>query len=222
MELGETAGEAAPPAEQTTAMRRLVLVRHGETVGQSSIRYYGRTDVALSDLGRRQMERVGAALAGEAFDAVYTSPLQRALASARLVAPGIEPQAIAGFAEVNFGRWEGLTREEIEALEPDLYRRWRVADVDFIYPDGDAVAGFRARVINAFRTLLPSAPEHLLIVVHTGVIRTILSELLRLPNPDGAAWRIDLASIHVVAAASDRRGWRLEIMNDTRHLEGIS
>ena len=65
-------------------IRRLVLVRHGETAGQSSIRYYGATDLALSESGCRQMERVRAALAGEEFDAVYTSELQRTITAARI------------------------------------------------------------------------------------------------------------------------------------------
>ena len=66
-------------AESTPGARRFVLVRHGETVGQSSIRYFGATDLPLSESGRRQMERVRVALAGESFDAAYTSELQRTI-----------------------------------------------------------------------------------------------------------------------------------------------
>jgi len=66
---------------------RIVLVRHGETVGQSSIRYFGATDVALSQRGREQMREAALALPGNAFPLVVSSPLSRAWESARIVAP---------------------------------------------------------------------------------------------------------------------------------------
>src|SRR6266436_6083215 len=109
-----------------------------ETAGQSSIRYFGKTDVPLDDVGRRQMERVRVALAGEVFEAVYTSTLQRTVVAAQIIAPGVPAQALAGFDEIDFGRWEGLTREEIEARDPELCREWRSRGGDFAYPEGDA------------------------------------------------------------------------------------
>lgn len=200
-------------------VRRLVLVRHGETVGQSSIRYYGATDVGLSDSGRRQMARVRDALAGESFDAVYTSALQRTVAAARIVAPALAPQPLAGFNEINFGRWEGLTREEIAARDPELFQQWRATLHEFTYPEGDAVPAFRARVVGALRAWLPAAPPRPLLIVHKGIIATIVAELLRLSPGERAAWPIDLASIHVVAAAGG--AWHAEQVNQIDHLDGL-
>src|SRR5436305_7547651 len=113
----------------TSSPARLILVRHGETVGNSSIRYYGRTDVALSDLGRAQMRAAArwlrTTLANFNLAPVFTSPLQRALESARLIAgPDTIPIEIAEFAEVDFGLFEGLTAEEIAQQHPDEFRRW--------------------------------------------------------------------------------------------------
>ncbi|MGH7863814.1 MAG: histidine phosphatase family protein, partial [Candidatus Binataceae bacterium] len=92
---------------------KLVLVRHGETVGESSIRYHGRTDVPLSDLGRRQMRAVRAALAGvsapSGYARVFTTPLSRARESAQIVAGHDRVVAIEQFREVDFGLFEGLT-----------------------------------------------------------------------------------------------------------------
>jgi broad specificity phosphatase PhoE len=202
-----------------SALRRMVLVRHGETVGQSSIRYHGSTDVALDDRGRAQMERVGAALAAEVFDRVYTSALQRTIVAARLIAPTHVPQVVPGFNEINFGAWEGLTREEIAARDPELFDQWRARGHDFMYPDGDAVPAFRRRVADAWRALHPGAPERVLIVAHKGVIATIVAEVLQLSSHERAAWPIDLASIHVLAATS--RGWTAERMNDVRHMDAL-
>jgi len=203
--------------EANGCLRRLVLVRHGETVGQSSIRYYGATDVALSAGGVEQMRRVRTALAAERFDAVYTSGLQRTIAAARLIAPDRAPHALAELNEVDFGRWEGLTREEIATRDPELFRQWEAHLSEFVYPDGDAVPAFRARALAAWRRLLPAAPPHVLVVAHKGIIRTILTDVLGLSPQARAAWPVDLASIHVLAARGG--AWHAEHANDTRHLD---
>ena len=206
-----------PVPSPRSALGKLTLVRHGETEGESSVRYHGVNDVALNEAGRLQMEKVAQALAGEVFDAVYSSTLQRTVASARIIAPQIEPCALPGFDEVNFGRWEGLTREEIEARDPELFRQWRAAPGDFAYPDGDRVSAFRARVRATWRELLPLAPERVLIVAHRGVISTILGETLGLTAGELRDWRIHLGSIHVVVRAGD--GWLAERADDLAHLE---
>jgi broad specificity phosphatase PhoE len=201
-----------------TRLRRLILVRHGETVGQSSIRYHGATDVALNQHGKEQMHRVRAALAGEEVDAVYTSRLQRTTTAARIIAPEAASQAVAGFDEIHFGRWEGLTREEIVARDEELFHVWQSAGEDFVYPDGESLSDFRARVVSSFMEIAPAAPERVLIVAHKGVIRTITTELLRLSPEESAAWQIDLGSVHVLSM--NAAAWSAEAVNDTRHLCG--
>ena len=204
-----------------SVLTRVILVRHGETEGESSLRYHGVNDVALSEVGRAQMERVGRALADEVFDAVYVSRLRRTAESARVIAPHIEPLRVAGFDEVNFGRWEGLTRAEIEALDPELARDWRESSGDFAYPDGDSVSAFRARVAAAWRELAATAPARILVVAHRGVISTILAETLGLTPAEVRTWRIQLGSIHVlVRAASSSTRWRAELADGHDHLEG--
>ena len=203
----------------THRLRRLILVRHGETVGQSSIRYFGSTDIPLNEVGLQQMERVRTALEDEVLDAVYTSGLQRTIAAARIIAPTLPPQALAGFNEVNFGNWEGLTREEIAARDPALFRQWRESLSEFAYPGGDAVPAFRARVLAAWRTVLPAAPERVLVVAHKGVIASIVADLMRLSPSDRATWPIDLASIHVLVACNG--AWQAERVNANQHLCGL-
>jgi len=128
---------------------RITLVRHGETVGQSSVRYYGITDVALSDAGREQMRRVGQALARRRFGAIFTSRLRRSIEAASVIAPSLGPPTpLAGFDEVNFGRWEGWTREEIADRDPLNYRLWQERKASFAYPEGESREIFRGRVVD--------------------------------------------------------------------------
>ena len=101
------------------ALRRLVLVRHGETEGASSVRFHGASDVTLSDLGCAQLEQARATLRarGHYFERVVASTLQRSWEGARIVADGAPVRLDNDFREVDIGRWEGLTRDEIRALE---------------------------------------------------------------------------------------------------------
>jgi broad specificity phosphatase PhoE len=197
---------------------RITLVRHGETVGQSSVRYYGATDLPLSDLGREQMRRVAAALRDERFDAVFSSRLQRSMEAAQLIAAGSAPvSAVAGFDEVNFGRWEGWTREEIAERDPENYRVWQQRRPDFRYPEGDSRPEFEARVGAAARDLLDGmAHDSVLMVLHRGVIAVILMQLLELSPEERARVDIDLGSIHVVRREGGH--WQAEILDRTDHL----
>lgn len=197
---------------------RITLVRHGETTGQSSIRYHGITDVPLSAGGRAQMQRVRLALAGEAFDTVFSSRLSRSREGAAIVSGGASPVTpVAAFDEVDFGRWEGWTREEIAARDPEEFRRWQASDDSFRYPEGESRLVFAARVTAGLRDVLRGRPPaHLLMVLHRGVIAILLAELLRLDRPQRVALGIDLASIHVVSAPNGH--WAAEYLNRTDHL----
>lgn len=195
----------------------ITLVRHGETEGQSSIRYHGRTDVPLSVLGRTQMQRVRGALHPQTFAAVYASTLCRAVEAARIICEPLPVTPVAGFDEIDFGAWEGLTAEEIRARDPEGYARWLAHDGDFHYPGGESVQMFRRRVVRALHDVLGQAPRGaLLFVVHKGVIRSVLAELLRLDPARRAAVAVDLASIHVVR--HDPTGWAADGLDRTDHL----
>ncbi len=189
----------------------ITLVRHGETAGESSIRYHGRNDVPLNEVGITQMRRVGEALRHERFDHVYTSTLGRSVVAAAIIAPTLPRTALPGFDEIHFGDWEGLTAAEIEARDAALYRRWRADMPSFTYPGGDSVRGFRRRVVDCFAALRPTLPERTLIVVHKGVIAAILAELFGKALDEALPWRIDLGSIH--RAEQRDGGWHLAASN---------
>ena len=210
----------------TTNATRLILVRHGETVGNSSIRYFGRTDVELSDLGRAQMRAVARLLelrfAVRRFEPVMASPLRRATAGARLIV-GSQSMVveIPEFVEVDFGLFEGLTAEEIRERYPADFALWdrnRIAG-DYAYPGGESRASFAARVERGTKRMLAvldgyrsqQAPADALLVAHRGVIRAITRELAN------AEPQIELGSIQLLERAPDGR-WRALALDVTEHL----
>jgi len=203
-----------------------VIVRHGETTGQSSIRFFGRTDVELSDLGRRQLDAARLFLTCEyglkKFPLVFSSPLVRAIEGARLIGESAPIVKIAEFAEVDFGLYEGLTRDEIAARFPDEFARWNVNRIaqDYVYPGGESRIAFAERVargreamldrMRAFGDLSGSA---VLLVAHRGVIREITRALA------GIEPAIELASIQILAPdAPDLSRWRAVAIDLTAHL----
>jgi broad specificity phosphatase PhoE len=204
----------------TAGAGSLILVRHGETEGRSSIRYYGRTDIALSDEGRAQMRAAARALGRETFSKVFASNLRRATEGARIIAgDGAPIVAIEEYAEIDFGRFEGLTLEEIRAGHPEDFERWQRQRLEagYQYPGGESGAAFRARVklgmarmFKAWRDGRAEFSGTALLVAHRGVVRVILNDLA------GATPEIALGSIHILDC---NRAWRVRALDLTGHLE---
>ena len=172
---------------------RFFLVRHGETEGESSIRYHGATDVPLSELGREQTRRAARAIAARRSDVnfgkVFSSPLVRASEGARIITREIsgEPASIVTieeFAEVHFGLFEGLTADEIRERYPDQFEVWNADRLaaDYTYPEGESRANFAARVERGLERVLAiwtpgRSDDDALLVAHRGVIRAIVRKL---------------------------------------------
>ena len=202
---------------------QLILVRHGETEGESSIRYHGRTDVPLSELGRAQMHAVRAALlklGSLQSRRVVTSPLVRATEGARLIAgESAELCVLEEFVEVHFGLFEGLTAEEIRQRYPEHYAHWstdRFAP-GYAYPDGDSRRAFAQRVIRGIGKMVSLwRPEShgastALLVAHRGVIRTVVHHMT------GNQPSVELGSIQVIELDS---GWHARMLDHIGHLKG--
>src|SRR5689334_19460074 len=104
----------------SSSTTRIFMVRHGSTVLSTEDRFAGATDVALSDEGRAQTERLAQRLAVEKIDAIFASPLGRTMETAEILARphGLEVQPRDGLREISHGRWEQMSRAEVEAKYP--------------------------------------------------------------------------------------------------------
>ena len=200
-------------------MSRLLLVRHGETELNSSERFWGHTDVKLSAEGFGQVERLRALLAGEKIDAVYSSSLSRARATAETIVSGrpLEVVTCPELQEVHFGRLEGLTFSEVSQRFPEVAKSWRERDPGLEYPGGESVGEFTGRVGQFLSRLEKHAPqETILIVAHSGSLRVLVCHLLGLELRYWRQFRLDLASISVLETYS--QGAIINRLNDVCHL----
>jgi broad specificity phosphatase PhoE len=200
---------------------RFFLVRHGETEGESSIRYHGITDVPLSEPGREQMRRAARAIetlrSDVNFGKVFSSPLVRASEGARIITGKADASivTIEEFAEVHFGLFEGLTADEIRERYPDHFAIWnadRLAS-DYTYPEGESRANFAARVERGLERVLAiwtaGIDGDALLVAHRGVIRAIVRKLT---NQQPV---VELGSIQILEFDD---GWRVVALDSCEHL----
>jgi alpha-ribazole phosphatase len=171
-------------------MSRLVLIRHAEPDQSMRGRSYGWLDVPLSPAGRAQAAAIAALLREARLDAIFASPLRRAIDTAAPLAEarGLTVVAHDGLRELDFGALEGSTFEDIARERPELYERWMCDPTETQFPDGESFADLRERVIAAAAEIR-SEHERAAIVAHGGVTRAILAEALEMPAR--AIFRLD-------------------------------
>ena len=157
---------------------RMILVRHGETEWNKIRRFQGVTDIPLNDRGRIQAGYAREALANTHIDAVYASPLSRAVETASIICRDHAVDTIhrePGFMEQNVGDWEGLTYEEITARWPDELDDWLYNPARLQIPKGERFAEVQQRAVSAFWRVADAHPgQTVLIASHMVCLSTIL------------------------------------------------
>jgi len=202
------------------ASTRLYLVRHGATSATAENRFSGSMDVDLSVDGRQQVRRLATRLSGETIGAVYCSPLKRARETAALLAKphGLEPHERDGLQEIRHGRWEGLTRDEVESRFAGEYTAWEEDPFTFAPEGGESGLNVLARALPVVREVVEKhAGQCVVVVSHKATLRLILSSLLGF-DARGYRDRLDQspACLNVVDFRDPVRA-RLMLFNDTSH-----
>jgi broad specificity phosphatase PhoE len=172
------------------------LVRHGETAWSKSGQHTGRTDVPLTDAGRAQARRVRRKLGRRKFALVLSSPMSRALDTARLAGFGDRVELDQELHEWDYGRYEGLTTAEIRKTVPG----WTVWTHPI--PDGETADQVAARVDRVI-TRVRAAPGDAVIFAHGHVLRVFATRWLGLPPTNGRLFALGTATVSVL-------GWERE------------
>ena len=209
-----------PDSKPSARVTRLLLVRHGATTLTEENRFSGATGVDLSAAGREQAERLSARLDALQIDCVYSSPMSRALETAKILA---RPHRLAlhereDLRETSHGHWEGLTRSEVEERYAKEYAAWEEDPFTFAPEGGEAGVAVLARALPVIRTIVVEhAGSSVLVVSHKATLRLLLSSLLGF---DGRGYRDRLdqapACLNVVDFLDPVRA-RLMLFNDTSH-----
>lgn len=165
-------------------MLKVYLLRHGETTyNADNNRYCGRTDAPLTAKGLQQAREVARLLDGVPFDAIYSSPLNRAYQTAQIASGGRSVEKEERLIEADFGLWEGKTREEFIAEDPELWARWS-QDPENTRAGGTGETALQVaeRVEDFFKELQKKHPSgQVMVVAHNGVNRFFLARQLGMP-----------------------------------------
>ena len=199
---------------------RLYLVRHGATPLTAEDRFSGAANVYLSDEGREQVEQLADRLADDHISAIYTSPLDRTLETAAILAKphGLTPASNGGLREISHGHWEGLTRKEVEERFPEEYTAWEADPFTFAPPDGESGISVLARALPVIREIVVNhRDKNVIVVSHKATLRLLLSSLLGF---DGRGYRDRLdqapACLNILDFKDAVRA-RLMLFNDITH-----
>ena len=169
----------------------VVLVRHGETLWSRDGKHTGRTDILLTDEGRRQSERVGGTLRGRRFALVLTSPLQRAAETCRLAGLGDVAVFRDELMEWDYGDYEGRTTPEIRTEVPG-WSLWRDG-----VPGGETAADVGRRVDGVLAELR-ALDGDVAVFAHGHVLRVLAARWLGLPPTEGRLFALDPATISIL------------------------
>ncbi|MBY6540562.1 histidine phosphatase family protein [Rhodococcus sp. BP-349] len=209
-----------------TSVRRLVLLRHGQTEYNAASRMQGHLDTDLTELGRTQAEVAARALALLQPHRIVSSDLRRAhdTATALSAATGVPVELDERLRETHLGDWQGLTHLDVDDVSPGVRESWR-ADAGFRPPGGESRVDVAERSMPLIQELLKD-PEWttapVVVVAHGGTIAALTAALLDLPvdrwpvlgGLGNASW------VQVAGHGTDDVSWRLDVWNATAAVAG--
>ena len=160
-------------------MSGILFIRHAATDMAGT--FCGHSDPPVNAQGREQIENMLACLSDEAWDAVYSSDLKRAVTTAEPLARASHCHVVTtpGLREIHFGSWEGLTWKQIEERDAAYAQRWIESFPFLDAPMGESFAVFEQRVLKEVERLSRIAEgKRVAVVTHGGVMRVVLRKWL--------------------------------------------
>jgi phosphoserine phosphatase len=199
---------------------KVVLIRHAETDFNRDGRVQGQSDTPLNDRGLAQALCLARSFAGQPVDAIFSSPLQRALQTAEPIATALDLaiQREPALIEIDAGVLDGLTSSQMRERFPDFMRAWRDGTATSEpLPGGESLENVQSRAWNFVESL--SVREELnlvLCVTHNFPLLSVVARAVRLPLANISRLRTSLAAYSII----DFRNQRIQIAkhNDTCHL----
>ena len=189
-------------------IEQLILVRHAETLHNAAGIAQGWNDSALSEEGKRQARQLAERVAAMQPNALFSSSLERALATARVIgeAAGLVPRPLDDLREMSYGAWEGRSFLDIRRDDESIYRRW-IDDPECACPSGESHNDVLRRMRRAFEIIAQSSNSESLravVVTHGTAIRIGATALLELPIMASRHFAQDNAAINIFVRRGER------------------
>ena len=199
---------------------RLLLVRHGQSVANVARRMQGRLDTPLTAEGMHQAAAIAERIAAETrVDGLYTSPLQRALETARSIGNriGVEPVLLHDLMEVDVGAATGLSRAEVKRCWPEQLQSLRRRDLAARWPDGESLRELAERAARVMEAIQSRHPAGVVVVVsHKGTLRCAMTHFMKRATEACPDHAFDHCAITEVVLSDEEP--ILACVNDRSHL----
>lgn len=203
-------------------MTKIYLIRHGESEWNKLSMIQGQQNTKLTELGKIQAKRLGARLIEEKVDLIYTSDLERAYMTGKIIAEEIQKPLIVAEAlrEIKFGPWEGLALTEIKEKFKDEYGLWMREPHNLTMEGAERLEDLKTRSMQFINELVESNKgKNIGIVSHSATLKTILLGLLGLETSFYKNFTLKNVSLSIVECRSINNV--LTLLNDISHLKGL-
>jgi len=203
-------------------MVKIFLIRHGETDWNREQIFRGRIDVSLNEIGLAQARAVKVWLKDEKVDALYSSPLSRALETARILSENRDCEVVKeeGVIDINFGKWQGLSHHRVKEEYKELYHTWLSKPHTVTFPDGESLTQVRERSVKALeRVIKDHSGKTLAVVSHRVINKVLLCNVLGLDL--SRFWYITQDTCAINMFEHRDGNYYLSLLNDTCHLRRV-
>lgn len=202
-------------------MTEIILVRHGETEWNVAEIFRGRIDIELNETGIRQAELLAEYLNKIKIEAIYSSPLKRALKTAEIIARNhkLDVAIAIGLIDFNFGKWQGLSHQEVKDKYKELYAAWTSHPDQVKIPDGESLDDVRKRAMGVVGNIIERYKKTVVLVSHRVVNKVLICALLGLDNSH--FWNIKQDTCGISTFTYENEQFILTKHNDTSYLEPI-
>lgn len=197
---------------------KLLLIRHGQTLWNSTKRYSGFIDIGLNKIGRLQARELYKRLKDKAIHKIYTSDRKRAIQTAKIVFGRREVKRIPELRELHFGVFEGSNHKELMQTHPLIYKKWLSDPFSITIPQGESLKAFKKRVTGVLKKIISlNRNKTIAMVTHGGAISVFINSILKKREFWGQIPAS--ASLSII----EFKGNKPEILlfNDTTHLPPV-
>lgn len=202
-------------------MTELILVRHGQTTWNFQEVFRGRIDIDLDEVGLKQAELLADYLGERKIEAIYSSPLQRAMKTARAIASRhmLDVISTKDLNDMKFGEWEGMSVTEVQEKYPTVYQEWLEKPHLVQIPGGERLDEVTQRVMTFTQQTIVRHKRTVVLVSHRVVHKLLILALLGLDNRH--FWNIKLDTAAMTTFAYENNRWVLTEHNNTSYLQPL-
>ena len=202
-------------------MTEIILARHGETEWNVKEVFRSRADVGLNETGLKQAELLGRHLSKLPIEAVYSSPLKRAFTTAEPVSRHhkLEVKISPGLIDFDYGKWQGLSLQEVKDKYQPLYDKWRKSPHLVEMPGGESLDMVRERALKVLSEILSEHSGAVALVSHRVVNKVLICALLGLDNSH--FWNVKQDTAGATTFLCEDGRFVLTSHNDTSYLNTL-